>query len=496
MIVFRIMQALVVLMLMADQLPKARSASRYSSSWREDRYDCYTEKGEGLRLQASHVDKYASVNSLRECEEACNLAFFSCKSFSFSYYHNREPENCLLSREDSYTLDLRDDRDFYRDADFVYYEKASGRDCDYKDDHTYGPQGDSCYELVKTRSRMDSRYIIRGKVLRTRDRRECEMECDREYDCRGFNYRFKTIGYDQYRDNCELSSEGAGNRYNFLTDDDFDFYEKSRNCRNNGNNNYDHGNHNHNNYGNNNYGNNNYGSNNNYGFRDECFRLAKTETTVELPRERLDVRDIRECEMECKRSRRFTCRSFAFRNSSESEGDSNDRYSSGGNWARDNCYLSDREFRELSSYDLLHDRSFDFYERRLYDRECGVDDNGHGHGYPDEGGDMTVSGVQCYRGRCREDREGGYWYCHTDFSEAWDYCCRPREVCGYSQGYDQKWCYVGSEGRDQWRPCKGQGRDRDYLKEEDPPMSAEATTYDPYLNLTSLEVLDLGDISG
>ncbi|ROT71503.1 hypothetical protein C7M84_010157 [Penaeus vannamei] len=189
MIVFRIMQALVVLMLMADQLPKARSASRYSSSWREDRYDCYTEKGEGLRLQASHVDKYASVNSLRECEEACNLAFFSCKSFSFSYYHNREPENCLLSREDSYTLDLRDDRDFYRDADFVYYEKASGRDCDYKDDHTYGPQGDSCYELVKTRSRMDSRYIIRGKVLRTRDRRECEMECDREYDCRGFNYR-------------------------------------------------------------------------------------------------------------------------------------------------------------------------------------------------------------------------------------------------------------------------------------------------------------------
>lgn len=344
--------------------------------------------------------------------------------------------------------------------------------------------GDSCYELVKTRSRMDSRYIIRGKVLRTRDRRECEMECDREYDCRGFNYRFKTIGYDQYRDNCELSSEGAGNRYNFLTDDDFDFYEKSRNCRNNGNNNYDHGNHNHNNYGNNNYGNNNYGSNNNYGFRDECFRLAKTETTVELPRDRLDVRDIRECEMECKRSRRFTCRSFAF------------RYSSGGNWARDNCYLSDREFRELSSYDLLHDRSFDFYERRLYDRECGVDDNGHGHGYPDEGGDMTVNGVQCYRGRCREDREGGYWYCHTDFSEAWDYCCRPREVCGYSQGYDQKWCYVGSEGRDQWRPCKGQGRDRDYLKEEDPPMSAEATTYDPYLNLTSLEVLDLGDISG
>ncbi|XP_047491987.1 uncharacterized protein LOC125041192 [Penaeus chinensis] len=305
---------------------------------------------------------------------------------------------------------------------------------------------DSCYELVKTRSRMDSRYIIRGKVLRTRDRRECEMECDREYNCKGFNYR------------------------------------------NYGNNNYGNDN--------SNYGNSNYG--NNYGFRDECFRLAKIETSIEYPRDRLDVRDIRECEAECKRARRFTCRSFAFRKSSEREGTSDDRYSSGGNWARDNCYLSDREFRELGNYELLHDRSFDFYERRLYDRECGVDDHGHGNnqGFQDEGGDMTVNGIQCYRGRCREDREGGYWFCHTDFSEAWDYCCRPREVCGYSQGYDQKWCYVGSEGRDQWRPCKGQGRDRDYLKEEDPPMSAEATTFDPFMNMTSLEVLDLGDISG
>ncbi|XP_042863557.1 NKAP family protein-like isoform X2 [Penaeus japonicus] len=477
----RNVQVLLVMVVMTNQLPWVMTAARYSSSWRDNPNDCYAEKGEGLRLQASHVDKYVSVDSLRDCEEACDLAFFACKSFSYSYYHNREPENCLLSREDSYTLDLRDDRDFYRDADFVFYEKSSGRDCDYKNDHS--SSGDSCYELVKTRSRIDPRYIIRGKVLRTRDRRECEQECDREYDCRGFNYRFKTIGYDQYRDNCELSSEGAGNRYDFLTDDDFDFYEKSRNCRNNGNNNYGNNNYGNNNYGNNNYGNNNYG-NNNYGFRDECFRLAKIETTIERPRDRVDVRDIRECEDECKRTRRFTCRSFAF------------RYSSGGTWARDNCYLSDREFRELNTYELLHDRSFDFYERRLYDRECGIDDHNHDHhDNQGEGGDMTVNGIQCYRGRCREDREGGYWYCHTDFSEAWDYCCRPREVCGYSQGYEQKWCYVGSEGRDQWRPCKGQGRDRDYLKEEGPPMSAEATTLEPFMNLTSLEVLDLNDLT-
>ncbi|XP_042863558.1 uncharacterized protein LOC122247911 isoform X3 [Penaeus japonicus] len=380
-------------------------------------------------------------------------------------------------------------------------EQGGGHDHGrYTDGHSgnkwyWDDSGDSCYELVKTRSRIDPRYIIRGKVLRTRDRRECEQECDREYDCRGFNYRFKTIGYDQYRDNCELSSEGAGNRYDFLTDDDFDFYEKSRNCRNNGNNNYGNNNYGNNNYGNNNYGNNNYG-NNNYGFRDECFRLAKIETTIERPRDRVDVRDIRECEDECKRTRRFTCRSFAFRTSSEREGASDDRYSSGGTWARDNCYLSDREFRELNTYELLHDRSFDFYERRLYDRECGIDDHNHDHhDNQGEGGDMTVNGIQCYRGRCREDREGGYWYCHTDFSEAWDYCCRPREVCGYSQGYEQKWCYVGSEGRDQWRPCKGQGRDRDYLKEEGPPMSAEATTLEPFMNLTSLEVLDLNDLT-
>jgi len=35
---------------------------------------------------------------------------------------------------------------------------------------------------------------------------------------------------------------------------------------------------------------------------------------------------------------------------------------------------------------------------------------------------------------------------------SWDYCCRADHPCGYSQGFDYPWCYVG-EKVDQWRTC-------------------------------------------
>ncbi|MPC20553.1 hypothetical protein E2C01_013502 [Portunus trituberculatus] len=47
--------------------------------------------------------------------------------------------------------------------------------------------GRTCYDLRRTNMRIDSRFIRRE--LRTRNRRECEMECDRQSYCRGFNYR-------------------------------------------------------------------------------------------------------------------------------------------------------------------------------------------------------------------------------------------------------------------------------------------------------------------
>ncbi|KAK7072201.1 hypothetical protein SK128_014053, partial [Halocaridina rubra] len=109
--------------------------SRYLSSWKNREGDCYKEAGRGLRLGTSHVDKFVKAGSLRDCERSCDIAFFACKSFSYSDYHTGESENCLLSREDTYTLDLHDPRDFYNDPDFTFYQTGTGRDCDYEAEH-------------------------------------------------------------------------------------------------------------------------------------------------------------------------------------------------------------------------------------------------------------------------------------------------------------------------------------------------------------------------
>ncbi|XP_071538906.1 uncharacterized protein [Panulirus ornatus] len=415
--------------------------------WGTSPYDddvCYAEKGRGLRLQSFYVDKYLSVRSLKECEKACDVAFFSCKSFSYSEHLTRENENCLLSREGTETLDLNNERNFYSDRDFNYYVKSWRRDCVSDDDDRVTRRG--CYDLVKTRERIDRRFIIQGKVLRTRDRRECEQECDQERRCKGFNYRFKTLGYDQYRDNCELSSQDASSSYDFTWDDDFDFYEKKfddDDCYAGG--------------GGGGGGGGGYG---NHGGRNECFRLAETETAMEgrVIRDRFYAHDIRDCERECERSRRYTCKTFTYRYNRDQ-------------WRRENCYLSDQEYRDMSTFDLVRDRDADFYERRLYDRECSIDDEGANweNEYSSGEGRTVVTGARCYRGYCKRDRQGGYYFCETDHSGAWDYCCRPRERCGRSEGFETLWCYVGIVGRDQWRPCIDYGGGRDYLKEGLPP---------------------------
>ncbi|XP_012220151.1 uncharacterized protein [Linepithema humile] len=88
--------------------------------------------------------------------------------------------------------------------------------------------------------------------------------------------------------------------------------------------------------------------------------------------------------------------------------------------------------------------------------------SGFGYGigpfYPDEHSTFryyTVNGYPCRRGtKCEKNKIAGFWTCETEGSEygSWDYCCAPTQHCGYSQGYNYQWCYVGSS-EDQWRPC-------------------------------------------
>ncbi|XP_045102140.1 uncharacterized protein LOC123498782 isoform X3 [Portunus trituberculatus] len=417
-----------ILALLLEVLAEARDVlSRYGD------YGCYAEVGRGLRLAPDRVDRYVIADTLRDCKRACDQAFFACKSFSYSNNRRQENENCLLSREDSHSLNTNDFRDFFKDFDFDYYERSySSRECDSDLNNIYYG-GRTCYDLRRTNMRIDSRFIRRE--LRTRNRRECEMECDRQSYCRGFNYRFKTQGFNQYRNNCQLSYQDGSSDFDFHSDLDFDFYEKdynSRNCH------TDQG-------GGGGY----YG-----GGRDECFRLVQEQRAIS-EREAagsLNARDIRECESVCEQSWQFICKVFSF----------SSYYSSSG--LRHNCLLSDTEYRDLPLYSLVNDRDSNLYERRLYDRECSLDIAGGSHYHHGEG-QMTVSGLRCYRESCRLDRHGGYYLCETDHSGAWDYCCRPQEKCGHSEGYHQAWCYVGSTGHDQWRPCnENLVRGRDFLK--------------------------------
>ncbi|KAK8377457.1 hypothetical protein O3P69_013830 [Scylla paramamosain] len=94
-------------------------------------HGCYVEVARGLRLAPIHVDRYVIADTLQDCKRACDQAFFACKSFSYSNNRRHENENCLLSREDSISLNTNNFRDFFRDFDFDFYERSyNSRECD------------------------------------------------------------------------------------------------------------------------------------------------------------------------------------------------------------------------------------------------------------------------------------------------------------------------------------------------------------------------------
>ncbi|XP_076643086.1 uncharacterized protein LOC143353529 [Halictus rubicundus] len=68
----------------------------------------------------------------------------------------------------------------------------------------------------------------------------------------------------------------------------------------------------------------------------------------------------------------------------------------------------------------------------------------------------TVSGHPCRNGTlCQRNEVAGFWSCEIDGNSeqgSWNYCCEPDHKCGFSQGYEYPWCYVGLK-YDQWRPC-------------------------------------------
>ena len=104
-------------------------------------------------------------------------------------------------------------------------------------------------------------------------------------------------------------------------------------------------------------------------------------------------------------------------------------------------------------------------------------------------GEYTVNGDRCLRGGCRLNVDVKYWFCEVEGGAGWDYCCRPEHRCGYSEGYQYPWCFVGEAGYDQWRPCdedRARIGDRYIMETTDTRLSS---FYLPLMPFTYLSIL-------
>lgn len=96
----------------------------------------------------------------------------------------------------------------------------------------------------------------------------------------------------------------------------------------------------------------------------ECFiRSIDTQRFYKaIVRDSLTVRSIGECEIECIKANKFTCRSFTFRYGAKITGT-----------IIDNCQLSDWPVRDMDKdRHLIVDKSFDVFERASYGQGCEV----------------------------------------------------------------------------------------------------------------------------
>ncbi|XP_014245868.1 uncharacterized protein LOC106664558 isoform X2 [Cimex lectularius] len=161
------------------------------------------------------------------------------------------------------------------------------------------------------------------------------------------------------------------------------------------------------------------------------------------------VHSEQDCKEECTRARektRFRCATLSYMDGQ--------------------CELSDIEQRDLRlGFDYLEDKEFwmftwDFGTSGCYyppppGKLSNLNDN---RIYPDRGlestwAHYTVNGFPCKTGTvCTQNPEVGVWTCPVENGD-WDYCCRSGHQCGFSEGYNYPWCYVGSADKDQWRPC-------------------------------------------
>lgn len=184
--------------------------------------------------------------------------------------------------------------------------------------------------------------------------RECEKMCATEtsFKCHTYSFRYTPVG----RDNCLLCDRP----YHHLDiyadlepDRDFDIYSMSDDpkvCKQEINRNDQH-----------------QPQPQQQGPKDsnaQCFfrSIEASRFYPAVVRDSMNVKSVGECELQCLRSEKFTCRAFTFRYGQQAIGS-----------VPENCQLSDWPVRDMDkTRHLVPDPSFDVYERASYGHGCEI----------------------------------------------------------------------------------------------------------------------------
>uniref|UniRef100_A0A0P5D8R1 PAN/APPLE domain-containing protein n=1 Tax=Daphnia magna TaxID=35525 RepID=A0A0P5D8R1_9CRUS len=473
--------------------------------------ECYRRLKSGYRLESRIVRDSLNVRNLYECQTECHRSrIFVCRSFSYRQaingYNSGGGNNCELSDLDPREWDPVRHLVIDREAD-IYERSLVGRNCRDTPVTTWNnrPTKPStlCFLRTKSGIRMDRRAIRHSVTANSPV--ECEQECinSQYFTCRSFSYRFTSTAslselYHKVYENCDMSDIDLNSMdplRDLIDDRGYDSWQRtsySRDCdigsyrlpdtSGDGYFNRDDEEH-------------HFTSLNPWFYNNQRpYPLLTGSATAtsrcyisyrrgfrmvqRLVRDSIHVRNLAECELECSRTRPFTCQTFHFRYTNLEGGYDRNPY---------NCELSDVSARDFDRYrDMTEDRDYELFTRSQFS-SCVHSFNTLESAsqlspiLASSSTEVTVSGIRCRDGsKCRPHRELGYWYCEIDnsyykFNNNWDYCCQPQSRCGYSDGYTYPWCMVGSEASGQWRPCSDRYAERPYayLHRTLPPNATE-----------------------
>uniref|UniRef100_A0A336MGD3 CSON001081 protein n=1 Tax=Culicoides sonorensis TaxID=179676 RepID=A0A336MGD3_CULSO len=419
------------------------SGGNSGSQWsrRPGADDCSVKSSEGFRLHKGVVKTIMSVPSVRECEKMCaSESGFKCQTYSYRY-NPIARDNCLLCDRPFTHLDIY--ADLEPDRDFDIYSMSDDPQICKPENYPSKDFNAQCFFRSIDSSRFYAGVVRESLTVKSIG--ECELQCLKtdKFTCRAFTFRYGPQALNSIPENCQLSDwpvREMDQKRHMIPDPSFDVYERAS-------------------YGhgceirpmNDDKGNKNKLCYLGYGSPAKLLS-SSIKKVISVPTE-LD------CKNECARFREttsFKCLSFSY----------------GMKATTFNCELSDLDQSELKlgiNYAHVNDRDYWLFAWNPYDYSCrdkvATQNNNRINSdrridvFKDPGEmalmHFTVNGKPCRFGtKCEKNLISGFYSCEIEGGEigSWDYCCRNDHPCGYSQGFDYPWCYVG-DSSDQWRKC-------------------------------------------